>query len=132
MLRNDYLMRIVEQITEAMARIARLRDDRQHEAALRELEQAYELLGIDPRLLTTMSESQLADLLAHPDKIRLAARLTALEAEIRAAAGDERGARRDELRALELYLETRKRDAGHSDDDRVIDALRARVLPGHE
>lgn len=127
MIQNDYIMRIIEQLGRALAKITGLMSAGEHQRALAELRSAYDLLGIDGHLLDVMSEARLAELLDHPEKIRAAAKLAVTEADIRQAQGDDRAAKRCTLRALELYVEAHRRDQSDA-DTQVIDELRARLF----
>lgn len=126
-IQNDYIMRIIEQLQQALAKITGLQSAGEHARALEELRKTYDLLGIDHHLLDVMSEARLAELLDHPEKIRAAAKLALAEADIRKAQDDDRAVKRCTLRALELYIEAHRRD--QSDQDAaVMDELRARLF----
>jgi hypothetical protein len=62
MLRNDYLMRMIDEITQALLRATRLLQEKRRDEAQEELRAAYATLGLDPHLL---------DLLDPPSVLRM-------------------------------------------------------------
>jgi hypothetical protein len=109
MFRDDYLMRMIEQLAAAIARIAGLNRGGQHEEALAAADAAWgELLGDIPLELAGAVDSRtLAGMLRRPDKIRLAAAILREQAHALAGLGDPLSAARRSRRALELLLEAR-------------------------
>src|SRR5436190_13512878 len=75
MIREDFLMRLIRQATEAIARMIRKRDDGEYDAAQRDADGAYDLLGIPRELCDVVDTPTLAGLLGEAEKIRVAARL---------------------------------------------------------
>jgi hypothetical protein len=65
MLRKDYIMRLIEQLGVAMARIIALKNNNQAHEALKEIEQACEkYLGLDPRVIEAASGEALLGLMS--------------------------------------------------------------------
>ena len=65
MLRKDYIMRLIEQLGVAMARIISLKQNNQAHEALKEIEQACEkYLGLDPRVIEAASGEALLGLMS--------------------------------------------------------------------
>lgn len=122
MLRHDYIMRVIQQAVDAIARMMGLREKGDHEAARREAEAVYDLLGVPSELAAAVDSATLAELLGHPDKIRAMAKLAVQEAELRRATGDPLACAAGYRRAAELTLEARSR-APHPDDASVLQEL---------
>jgi len=121
---DDFLMRAIQQLTQAIARILRLsREDRLEEAEA-ELGRAYdELLGPDRVYLEMVDPATLGNLLGTPEKTRVLAKLSMLEAGLALRRGDTARAARLEARARTL------RDHAHDEDPRdgdgtLLDDLR--------
>lgn len=122
MFREDYILRMLRQFIEALARIARLRAAGDHRAALAEVEQLRGELFEGPEALDDAVDSAtLARLLGHPDKIRAAAMLAWEEGRIHAATSDPLAAFARYRRAHELYLEARARAPQPDDDDAILE-----------
>ena len=60
MIREDFLMRLIRQATEAIARMIRKRDDGEYDAAQRDADGAYDLLGIPRELCDVVDTPTLA------------------------------------------------------------------------
>jgi hypothetical protein len=87
-LRDDYLMRMVRQLAQALARIAGLRNAGLLDQAERELDRALASLGgIDPRLAEQADAATLLSLVQDPARRDALARLLAERDAIRAARG---------------------------------------------
>jgi len=158
MYQEDYILRMVQQLAGAIARIAGLNQREEHAEALSESDRAWgELLGdIPPELAASVDSRTLAGMLRQPARIRLASQILGEQARALAGQGDDAGAARRARRALELLLEARaaeaaapdrpvrsRRDAPSADDDAATlrtllqlvpaDALASRyraLLPG--
>lgn len=103
---RDYIMRLVQQLTQAVARILRLRELEKYDQAQLELEQACsELLGMSRELLLTLDAATAAQLLGHEERIKIAARLLQEEGELLERQSRLPEARDCRQRALEFYLE---------------------------
>jgi tetratricopeptide (TPR) repeat protein len=130
MFQNDYLLRIIQQAAEAIARMLGLRDKGDYAAALRQADSAWDLLGVPRELLEVADSASVAGFLRHPDSIRVAARLCAEEARLHELRGDSLTAFARYRRALELLLEARLLDPGFDDREELRD-LAARVPQQH-
>jgi hypothetical protein len=132
MQREDYLIRLIRQFAEFLARIAGLREKGDFKGALAETQRAWDDLVGQPReLLEVVDSKTYADLLRDPDRIRIAAKLLVEEGHSRAGAGDPVHATLCYVRALELLLEARSRGEAEPDDERLFDVL-ARVAPSNQ
>jgi hypothetical protein len=96
---QDYLMRMVEQLTAVIARMLGLRKSGRATQALAEAEHGYDLLGLPSGLIDVVSAPALAELLGSPEKIRLVADLLEEEAASLDALGDPRAALKRTLAA---------------------------------
>jgi hypothetical protein len=117
MFEDDYILRAVQQLAAAIARIAGLNQREQHDQALADADQAWgELLGeIPPELSASVDSRTLASMLRQPARIRLASQIASEQARALAGQGDAAGATRRARRALELLLEARTAEAAASD-----------------
>lgn len=130
--REDYLMRLIRQFAEFLARIAGLREKGDFKAALAETQRAWDDMVGQPReLLAVVDSKTYADLLRDPGRIRIAARLLIEEGHARAGTSDPVHATLSYVRALELLLEARSRGEPEPDDEKLFDVL-ARVVPANQ
>ncbi|HXJ75894.1 MAG TPA: hypothetical protein VNM37_23770, partial [Candidatus Dormibacteraeota bacterium] len=60
MIRRDYLLRMVTELTQVLLRIVSLRYRREHERALQELDQALQRMGDAPPLTSGSAQAELA------------------------------------------------------------------------
>lgn len=113
MLEDDYLLRMIQQLGDAILRIAGLNRRKEHDQALAAADRAWgELIGeIPPELAAAVDSRTLAGLLRQPDKIRLAHDILREQAHALTGTGDPVGAARRYRRALELLLEARAIEA---------------------
>jgi hypothetical protein len=131
--RNDYLMRHIEQLAAALARIIGLNRRDEFTAARDEAQRAWEeLLDVPRELRDAVDIPTLAGMLREPGRLRLGGRLFAEEARALAGLGDDARAQALRRRALELLLEARALDPnGESEDDAgAISALAVTVPVG--
>jgi Family of unknown function (DUF6483) len=113
--RRDYILRLIEQFAEMLARIVGLRKAGQlDEAQKLASETADGIFGSLRAMIDQVDASTAAGLLSAREKIAVYAALTAEEAEIVALKGDARKAHARRRRALELYLEASR--LGELDD----------------
>jgi hypothetical protein len=110
---EDYILRMVQQLAAAIARIAGLNQREQHDQALADADRAWgELLGdIPPEIAGSVDSRTLAGMLRQPARIRLASQILGEQARALAGQGDAAGAARRARRALELLLEVRAAEA---------------------
>ena len=124
MIREDYILRMVRQFAEALARIARLRVEGKHERALDDAGRLYEELGVPREVCDVVDTPTLARLLGHPDKMRALATVCWEEARILQGAGDPLSAFGRQRRALELFLEARAIDPSPEDESAILELSR--------
>lgn len=104
--RRDYILRLIEQFVEMLARIVGLRKaGKLDEAEKLARETADGIFGSLRSMIDGVDSSTAASLLGSREKIVVYAALTAEEAEIAALRGDARKTSNRRRRALELYLE---------------------------
>jgi hypothetical protein len=87
-LRQDFMVRLIQQMAEAIARIAGLREQGAHHEALELIESSCRSLGADRKLRQLLTPESLAKLLGDPEKLRVVADLLEEESRIYAAKGD--------------------------------------------
>ncbi len=90
MFERDFLMREVKQIVELIAKIARLKSESKLEAALGEINAAYDRLGIKKSMLDYLDAGSLARMIGSPEALAAVGALMAEEAAILEAEGDPR------------------------------------------
>jgi len=106
MITNDYIMRLLKQLGDAIRRIAGLRDQKEYAQAHEAVGDACdELLGHQPHFLEVLDAANAARMLGRWFKIKAYASLLEVDAEIYAHQGDPARAERLHRRALEVYLE---------------------------
>lgn len=128
MFREDYLIRLIQQLVDAIARIAGLNRRGEHDRALAEAEQAWgKLLDAPPDLIDAVDTATLAGMLRDPEKMRAAAQLLHEEGRALAGKGDPLHAAVRYRRAMELILEARVIEP--SDEDEAMLAELSRVVP---
>jgi len=105
-LQRDYILRIVEALAQAIARIVSLRKKGQIQEAVAEVERtAGALLGVDLRLLEAVGPAVVAAQVGDPRKLEALATLIDERVHLEQARGDAAtadrwAARADELRRL--------------------------------
>jgi hypothetical protein len=82
-LRDDFLVKAIEQLGQAIARICGLRDAKRTEDALQAVESAKRELPLVPGTVDQLSASRLARALGSPDLVGKLAELYRQEAELR-------------------------------------------------
>lgn len=127
--RKDYIERLIEQVAEALAALLKLRQERKHGAALALIhDSSLSLLSMEYTVLTSMDALSVAQLLGHPEKIKVLAELVTQEAEVRKACGEEAGATALLERALALRHAARSlQQQADPAGDEAIRALEARL-----
>lgn len=129
MQREDYLIRLIRQFVQFLARIVGLREKGDFQGALAMTQRAWDDYVGQPReLLDVVDSKTYADLLRDPDKSRIAAKLLIEEGHSRTGTGDPVHATVCYVRALELLLEARARGSQDKADDELFDML-ARLVP---
>ena len=125
---RDYILRMIQQIAQAIAAIAlRIREGKLDEARSALDETRRKIFGamVDP--LDRVDSPSVVTLLGAMEKARAYALLLAVEADLRAARGEGRGAARARRRALEVHLTAAARwpDDVRDEDRAAIVALGA-------
>lgn len=106
MMERDYILRMIQQLAQALGRILGLKRAGKLEEAEKALrETADGIFGPMLRTLDAIDAQSAASLLGNREKIEAYAALTAEEASIHALKGNARRASAGERRALQLYLE---------------------------
>lgn len=119
---RDYILRMIEQLGDFLARIAGAKREQKLEVALDEIGAALgALFGPLLGTLEALDTEGAATLLSTPEKVRAYAILTAERADVIALKGEARRARSLHLRALELHLEASLR--GPLPDERAREAI---------
>lgn len=130
MFREDFILRLIKQLAEFVARIAGYRQSGDFDRAQEEIERARdELLGLPTGLVDVVDTATLVSLLGHPDKLRAAARLFWEEGLVLRARRDPLNAASRFRRAFELYLEARAVDPTEDDTAALLELSRL-VPPG--
>ncbi len=104
--RQDYLLRMIEQAFEVLRRILKRRQAGEPNQAVREADGAVdEILGPAAAVAVRLDAPTAAQLIRDPERVTLWARVTAEKAEALRELGDDPAARAAGRRALELALE---------------------------
>jgi hypothetical protein len=118
MLRDDYIMRIIEQLGQALAQVLKLGDVGQFQQALIALDQAcHQFFGLDMKLLNDLDQDYLlgmmtTDGILDTDKALIAAELLNAEGDLHAQANQADEAARRYLKALYLLASAFETDSG--------------------
>lgn len=126
MFRDDYLMRLIKQFADFIARAAGFNRKGEHEKALQETQRAWaELLHDVPHeLVDVVDTPTLASMLREPQRIRAAAQLLVEEGRAIRGKGDPATAAMRTKRAIELYLEARAIDPDPDDEIAIFELSR--------
>jgi hypothetical protein len=129
MVERDYILRMIQQLTQALARIFGLKRAGKLDEALSVVRATADgIFGPLLRTLDALDAQSAARLLGSREKIAAYAVLTAEEGSIHAQKGDERSSRERSRRALTLYLEAALLGPAINAEERAaIEALRAKV-----
>ncbi len=135
MIRQDYLVRMIQQLAGVLAQIAGLRADGRHDEALEEIGDAYgRFAGLNPSLIHALGDEDLVALLRargglDPQRTYALAELLREEAEIFAEGGRPEEALPRDRKALRLYLEVlpELENSSSPPDLAGLDAVVARV-----
>jgi hypothetical protein len=128
MFREDYIIRLIKQVVDFVARLAGLRLEGRYDEAITEAGKGWDELIGHPRTLVDVTDSPtLASLLREPAKIRAAAQLLLEEGRAHEGKGDAAHAAVCYRRAFELTLEARAIEP--SPDDGAAIAELARLVP---
>jgi hypothetical protein len=129
MVERDYILRMIQQLAQALARVLGLkRAGKLDEALAAVRETADGIFGPLLRTVDALDAQSAASLLGSREKIDAYAALTEEEGSIHALKGDERRAGACFRRALTLYLEAAWKGPEISEKERAaIHALREKV-----
>jgi tetratricopeptide (TPR) repeat protein len=123
--REDYLLRLIHQLADAIAAIAGLNRKGEHDKALAAADQAWgKLLDAPRELIDAVDTPTLAGMLREPAKIRVAAQLCYEEGRALAGKGDPLHAGIRYRRAMELTLEARAIDPSAEDAAAILELSR--------
>lgn len=128
MIRQDWILRVIEQLAAFIAKVAGFVEKGDYDRALDESARAWDELGVPRPVVDRVDAPTLASLLRTPAYMRAAASLLALEAQAYAGKSDPVHAALCYRRAYELYLEARAQDP-QPEDDAAIFELSRRVPP---
>lgn len=118
MITRDYFLRMIHQLAQVVAKVLGLSQLKQYPAALWEIElSSKQLLGMDLRMLTTLSDEEFVRLLAlgerfDVEKCVVAGELLRLTGEVKDQEGDERERFHCYATSLSLFLELLIRESG--------------------
>ncbi len=131
MLKEDYIMRMVDQLSRFLARIFKRARQAEFDQALAVLDDAFaEVLGPDAYLLAKVDVDSAVRMLAHPEKVAAYARLVQAEAFIYDQMGERPLATKRHQRALSLMVETIRMGKKTTQADRKnLTELLSRVAP---
>lgn len=124
MLRDDYILRIIRQVVEAIARMLGSIERGDFQDARAQADDAYERLGVPPELAMRMDSPSLANLVKRPDKIRMLSELSWQEGTLFRAMGDPLNGLDRQRRAVELLLEAQRIDPRDEDADKLQEMFR--------
>src|SRR5262245_1440007 len=131
MLRDDYIIRLIKQLGQFLARMAGKRKDEDFEGAIAEAGKAWdELIGHPRELLDVVDTPTLAAMLKEPARMRAAGQLLIEEGRAYAGKRDPVHAAVCYRRAWELYLEARLIEP--SEDDHAVLGELARLVPANQ
>ncbi len=124
--RDDYLMRLIKQLADFIARAAGFNRKGEHEKALQETARAWsELLhDIPHELVDVVDTATLASMLREPQRMRVAAQLLVEEGRALRGKGDPPTASMRTKRAIELYLEARAISPEADDQSMIFELSR--------
>jgi hypothetical protein len=104
-------MRMIHQLAQVIAKVLQLSEVKQHAGALEEIQlSSKQLLGMDLRMLTSLSDAEFIRLLSlgerfEVEKCVVAAELLRLVGEVRERQADEQGTYNSYTTSLSLFLE---------------------------
>jgi hypothetical protein len=128
--RQDYLMRMIEQIIQVLLRAIGLAKAGDCGEALVQLRTATGLLlGPFAEVLPRLDSASAAQMIGNPDQLLAYARLLSAEAEVRRMMGEPEAADGPALRSLEMALEARARGAADRDTAAELIAGLGRTVP---
>lgn len=138
MIQRDYIMRMTEMLAKALAKIMLLKEQKQYEKALDEIDLAgKELLNNEFQTLKQLSDKDLIKWMFSyeyfdPTKCELWCKLLKAEGEVLESSGDHRLSRIRYFQALSLLNESkeRNRESETKENSELISWLMAKTLNG--
>lgn len=132
MFRDDWLLRVIQEVADALARIVAKKKAGQHEEALEEVDEAMrELMGRNASLVRVLDAATIAHMCPNAQTVRALADLRREEADLKERLGERAAARQAAGNALALYELALERAEGAMDDDpalhEAMEWLRARA-----
>jgi hypothetical protein len=126
---RDFILRMIEAVAAALARVLRRRQEKDFAGARQEISQTIgEVLGPRGAMAAMVDARTAADLISDGRQIALYSRLLAEDADVLDDMGQPDAGRVTRRRALELLLETRIRRLELRDEDHAqLRALALRV-----
>lgn len=108
-IRKDYIEQMIQQFAEAIARLLKLRQEQKYDQAIVAVKEGcLTLLGMEYGVLTSVDAGSAAQLLSHPEKIKVLAKLEEEEAELLRLKGNASAATDKLHHALALLNEAQK------------------------
>lgn len=127
---RDYVMRLVKQLAELLARALKLQGQKKHEEAAEVLEAGcLSLFGMDWKTLAWADSASAAELLKEPMRVRLFASLVEQRAQFHEECGEAAEARSKFQHAYELYREAGKDAEAVAGAARCLPKFDAGLLP---
>jgi len=124
MIRQDYIVRMIQQVGQALARMLGATKREDFLEARVQANEAYDLLGIPADLTLIMDSPSLAGFIGNPDKIRLVADVLWHEGELLRANRDPINGLDRQRRAVELLLEAQRLDPQPEDASKLQEMCR--------
>lgn len=124
MFRQDYILRIIQQAAQAIARMLGATEKEEYQQARLHADEAYSILGIPPELVLRMDSPSLVGLFPEVEKIRLLAQLLWQEGQLLRATKDPVNGLDRQRRAVELLLEAQRMAPEPEDADKLQEMLR--------
>ena len=118
MITRDFFLRMIHQLAQVIARVLKLSEVKRYDEALEEIQiSSRQLLGMDARLLTSLSDREIIRLMSLGDrfdaeKCVAAAELLRITAEVNALQGREAMSHHCYVTSLSLFLELLLQETG--------------------
>jgi hypothetical protein len=127
---RDYVMRLVKQLADLLARVMKLKGAKKEDEAAEVLEAGcLTLFGIDWRTLAWVDSASAAQLLEDPVRIRSFAGLLEQRALLHEAKGESVQARSSWQHAFEMYREAGDDSEAREGAERAAKKIDLRLLP---
>jgi len=116
MIRDDYIMRLIEMFTESMRKIIKMEKEGKNEEALEAIGETYRnLLGLNPEIIHILEVEDLKNLMEYTgiindQKMQILAELLIKEGDLMLQAKNKNVAKQRYLKALELLSTMERND----------------------